>query len=149
MGRLNPTIDELKTFAELSQKSYQDWIPYDKEKGEIPIGDKTFTVIDVLNDPETGAYAFLAEDEQGNKYIVFRGTEGFGNVQDRANDIDILMGKTPEQLKVAQDWINNLKDNGLISESDNVYAVGHSLGGYLANSLTLMNSDIIDKTFHI
>ncbi len=43
------------------------------------------------------------------------------------------MGKAPEQLKVAQEWINDLKDNGLISESDNVYAVGHSLGGYLAN----------------
>ena len=44
MGRVNPTIDELKTFAELADKSYQDWIPYDKERGKIIIGDKTFTV---------------------------------------------------------------------------------------------------------
>ncbi|RUM46523.1 MAG: hypothetical protein DSY47_07945 [Hydrogenothermus sp.] len=146
MGRLNPTIDELKTFAELADKAYQDWIPESDDKNDsnnnkstIPIGDKTFTVKKVLNDTETGTYAFLAEDEQGNKYIVFRGTEEKGDIKyllndkDLANDIDILMGKTPEQLKVAQDWINNLKDNGLISESDNVYAVGHSLGGYLAN----------------
>ena len=129
MNLQNPTIDELKNFAELANEAYKDYHTGEK----FPPNKELYTVIDVLNDRETGVYAFLAEDGQGNKYIVIRGTEGFSNAKDVANDIDILMGKAPEQLKVAQRWINDLKDRRLISESDNVYAVGHSLGGYLAN----------------
>ena len=121
MGVKNFSINELKTFAELARNSYQNWISYrddtDKKKRNsiFTVDEQTFIVKDVLNDPNSGVYAFLAEDNKGNKYIVFRGTE---DGQDLSSDIDILMGKAPKQLKVAQKWINDLRNNGLISKSD-------------------------------
>ena len=111
MGAKNIYIDEIKNYAELAQEAYKDY----KNGDKFPPEKETFIVKDVLNDPETGIYAFLAEDNKGNKYIVFRGTE---NGQDLSSDIDILMGKAPKQLKVAQKWINDLRNNGLISKSD-------------------------------
>ena len=143
MGKNNLTIDDLIRFAYLSDVAYKDELKVGRKvtnaypQNAVPFELKDIKIVNndlaILNDTETGAYAFLAEDGQGNKYIVFRGTEGKRNIKDLANDLEILMGKAPEQLKVAQRWINDLKDRGLISESDNVYAVGHSLGGYLAN----------------
>ncbi|WP_456400316.1 hypothetical protein [Persephonella sp.] len=57
MGTTNLTIDEVKKFAELADEAYRDYKIGDK----FPPDNKTYTVVDVLNDEETGAYAFLAE----------------------------------------------------------------------------------------
>ncbi len=153
MGTKNLTIDEIKTFAELAQSSYQDWVPEGSKKegnSEITIGDKTYTVVDVLNDEETGAYAFLAEDNQGNKYLAFRGTEKDGlntDPRDIENDKHLVLGETPSQLESVQNWINSLAERGLIKPEDNVISVGHSLGGYLADAATFPTDKIVEKIY--
>lgn len=84
---------------------------------------------------DTGLEALILTDPFGNATVVFAGTNNPGDFFD--DDIQILAGRFPDQREEAIRLIDDLS-----VRYNNITVTGHSLGGYLATSVTLHNSNI-------
>ena len=140
-------------FAELSFAAYAKWYEgisrddYERELNREGDGltlthahDFTgiFSVIDQYNPPNNGLSVTLFTDKDGNQTIAIRGTTPT-DLYDLVTDIiDIAILGTvvfQAQYKALSDKIHEWREDGTLSSGFSV--TGHSLGGFLAQALTL------------
>lgn len=96
----------------------------------------------------TGFSATLFQNSQtGQKYLSIRGTE-LGMGLDLWAGAMIAFGNPllNFQIPVMLTFYNQLKTDGLITSADSITVSGHSLGGYLAQLLTMYDSTQFSHT---
>jgi len=116
------------------------------------IADK-YMVSDSVWDPVSGAYAAILAERNpdgtaGSKTMVIRGTE-LTDMGDIAAGIDIAtLGVTSNgQYNAIKEFYDNAVESGIIGAGEKIDVTGHSLGGYLATSFTLLNSNAVGHAY--
>ncbi len=89
--------------------------------------------VSVVKNP-SGIDALILTDSNGNATVVFSGMNGDADNDDVK---DIIFGNIPEQRQEAIKLVNDLSD-----KYQNITVAGHSLGGYLATSVTIDNPKV-------
>lgn len=137
----------LKKYAELAWSAYGDF------------GDKnpSFLAVNNFNKEYENCYvveyggfsATLYKSKSGENIIAVRGTnfDDVGLVDDVVNDFLLATIGTNWQNSDLQNFYNDCVSAGLLSSTDKLTVVGHSLGGYLAQIFTLKNPEVINHTY--
>lgn len=115
--------DRAKAFAELLQT-----LP-----SNDPLSAITADQISYVHDNFTGFSAFVISDGT-SATVVFPGTTGIG---DWIANAELALGATSSQANEANSLVDNLSRS-----HSNIVVTGHSLGGYLATSVTLHNEGV-------
>lgn len=85
----------------------------------------------------SGLSAISITDGKGNALVIFAGTQGT-DLNDFYTDFNVgILGVSSAQSKQANEIIDEISKN-----NSNIVVTGHSLGGYLATSVTLKNSSV-------
>ncbi|MDQ0233474.1 hypothetical protein [Metabacillus malikii] len=114
---------------------------YPDEETIITVNSKQFVVVNTIFEHETGLDALTVQNLISNEYtIIYVGTdiEAVNGMQDLITDVQLLSKLTPEQIKAARKYFNNMeKEYGEISS-----ITGNSLGGGLTNSVAVEHPDV-------
>jgi hypothetical protein len=106
-----------------------------------------YRVIDILNDPTSGAYAVVFEDKTtGARTLAVRGTSP--SVTDIAADTYLLVGVPSNlnpQYQALEAKVVQWQSAGVINSSTTL--TGHSLGGYLATALKSTTPAALGATY--
>ena len=144
------SIQELVEYAEISEA--------DKEKiKQMP--DEVFNwKIRYLEDKNdiNGFYGCVIETSGDSAIVAFRGSEGFKDFSGLVNDwlkadFGSLKNECTDQQKAVEEFLNNLKKEGILDKYKSISSTGHSLGGNLAShfAVAIANDerykDILDK----
>ena len=105
---------------------------------------------DTFADPATGlAVTLFQKNGSTEKILAIRGTQR-SDVNDLLADGLLSLGETPAlspQYRALQDYYSELIQRGKISPTELITVTGHSLGGFLAQALTVDNATSIAHTY--
>lgn len=98
----------------------------------------------------TGFSATLFQNQTGQKFLAIRGTDpNLAIGPDLWADATIAFGNPFLNLQIPalKSFYDQLKTDGLITPADTLTASGHSLGGYLAQLLTMYDPAQVLQTY--
>jgi len=121
-----PTIIPLATFIGLANLVYS---PLQAKNTTLEVNGTSYTVIDSVDDPANSYQGYLLLDTTTNSYfVVNRGTqEGGDAITDAVMAVAAINNQWSDALALANEAATDAAARG-----STVYAVGHSLGGSLA-----------------
>ncbi|WP_260952257.1 hypothetical protein [Campylobacter sp. RM16187] len=84
--------------------------------------------------------------------MAIRGTDVALNrpvntIEDLYNDFQLALAGVNLQEISLESYYNKLVSQGIISTNEKITVVGHSLGGYLAQILTIKHPEVVDHTY--
>lgn len=134
-------FNKLKIYANLANDAYSS----------RKIGDKiqNYEVIDTFN--FIGFQSTLYKSVHNKKILGIRGTEveiSVNSLSDLYNDLQLALAGVNLQELDLEKYYNKLISQGIISPNEKITVVGHSLGGYLAQILTLKHPEVVDHTYN-
>ena len=133
-------FSKLKIYANLANDAYSS----------RKIGDKiqNYEVIDTFN--FIGFQSTLYKSVDNKKILGIRGTEveiSINSLSDLYNDLQLALAGVNLQELDLERYYNKLIAQGIISPNEKITVVGHSLGGYLAQILTLKHPEVVNNTY--
>ncbi|MEZ5538779.1 MAG: hypothetical protein R3E63_02225 [Pseudomonadales bacterium] len=78
--------------------------------------------------------------------VAIRGTTPT-DLKDLLADLQLGTGKIVDQYELLRTYFDSLKTSGVLTDTDNLVVAGHSLGGFLAQVLTIDRAGDIDSTY--
>ena len=113
----------------------------------VDIGMGDLTIKDVISDKETGFQAIALEDQEGNVYFSFRGsdmdlTKGATKDWVQADALEMFKGDKGDQVRQAVEFFDKNK-----SQTGENAIYGHSLGGNLTSHVFAQRHDEISQAF--
>ncbi|HSQ98182.1 MAG TPA: LysM peptidoglycan-binding domain-containing protein [Rickettsiales bacterium] len=134
MSEKNSDLGKFIDSAFLSKTVYRK----DLKQG-LKVSDKwsvTATSKELLSRDKTGYFGAIFQDNEGNKIIASRGTD-IKDKHDIKADLQIGLNILPTQLDSAINFIEEATSLNKISNTTNILEIGHSLGGALAEFLSI------------
>jgi len=134
MSKNNSELGKFVDSAFLSKTVYRK----DLKQG-LKVSDKWTTVItskELISNDKDGYFGAIFQDNDGNKIIASRGTE-ITDKKDLKSDIQIGLNVLPTELNSAINFVQQATSSNKISNPSQILQIGHSLGGALAEFLSI------------